>query len=205
LFTVWQSILYQRRFAAGNGGASMTQEQLDAIRARCVAATPGPWVTEESGDYVWWHDGTEYVTKIADIRGWGYFTQTCKMTDDEAVAAQTANAEFIARARQDIPALLYALKEAEENEDFNGKYQEQQRETLELCREELWEIRSDRDRWKARAEALERVIKSKLTACSTCTKKPPKGYCADLYDCINENWSYPHWQFDLERFSGDAP
>lgn len=50
---------------------------------------------------------------------------------------------------------------------------------------------------------LERAIKQKWKACSTCAKKPSEGYCDDLYDCINEYFTYPCWEFDWQRFGED--
>jgi len=56
---------------------------LDAIRARLAAATPGPWTAHPDG-LVW-----------SDLPG-----------DPVSGSVEQANAELIAHARQDIPALL---------------------------------------------------------------------------------------------------
>jgi len=64
---------------------------LDAIRERCDAATPGPWFIE--GDYVMDRYRDELI-------GLGSFS----------VHPQAAlDAEFIAHAREDVPALAAAL------------------------------------------------------------------------------------------------
>ena len=73
---------------------------LDAIRARCEAATPGPWKLEmeeryETGEkdapYVYSADGSTCICS-----GQTYYPQQ----------VTAANAAFIAAARSDIPALL---------------------------------------------------------------------------------------------------
>lgn len=65
----------------------MSEPDLEAIRARKDAATPGPWDAPLLGG-VWTDD---------DGGGW--------ITTD----AEDANAEFIAHARTDIPDLLEAI------------------------------------------------------------------------------------------------
>ena len=67
----------------------MTNEQLAAIRSRCDAATPGPW------DY----------SGLMEVYGGQY--EVIGRLDE------LADVRFVARARQDIPALLDALEEAE--------------------------------------------------------------------------------------------
>jgi len=72
----------------------MTDEQLAAIRARCEAATPGPW-----------NWGRDDVPNRPDIY---HLTATwiteCENYPDVTVAVP--DLDFIARARQDVPALL---------------------------------------------------------------------------------------------------
>jgi hypothetical protein len=90
---------------------------LDAIEARANAATDGPWLgydersdlREENPDvnpmWVVAHmepDGVNWVRDIADIGGG---------EQDEA------DAEFIAHARTDVPALVAALREARAERD----------------------------------------------------------------------------------------
>jgi len=85
---------------------NMTETDLAAIRARCEAATPGPWkvvkasrLTDRWGA-VWGHVGVE-----TDFQ--------CNRSDQAIFYSQghcsPANAAFIAHAREDIPALLAAL------------------------------------------------------------------------------------------------
>jgi len=65
----------------------MTREQRDAIRARCNAATEGPW--EYSGLMEVYAGKYEVIGRFDEL----------------------ADVRFIAHARQDVPALLDALGE----------------------------------------------------------------------------------------------
>lgn len=94
----------------------MNKARLQEIKDRCEAATPGPWYV---CPYTGWIQSENPYGKgemhLADIRGWGHLTGkgqgACSMDDDEAYKIQKANAEFIAHARQDIPALLTYIDE----------------------------------------------------------------------------------------------
>lgn len=88
----------------------MTLEQLDAIQARADAATEGPWRTGDFG-----YPGQDEPSSIIIHRGpfnWR------AINEGEYVAAmpawdsqEGANAEFIANARTDVPALLALVRE----------------------------------------------------------------------------------------------
>jgi hypothetical protein len=70
----------------------LTDEQYAAIRAREAAATPGPWAIE------WDHDdvtGAPFPVSLGPI---GYL--------EHHGERDVADAEFIAAAREDVPALL---------------------------------------------------------------------------------------------------
>jgi len=90
----------------------MTSETPDlaAIRARCEAATPGPWIadTKEPGDCVVWAGDVPTDDARDTALLWNIGTAiTCigqACSDYEA-----ADCEFIAHARKDVPALLAAL------------------------------------------------------------------------------------------------
>ncbi|MFA7255978.1 MAG: hypothetical protein WC047_00170 [Kiritimatiellales bacterium] len=91
----------------------MTNAQIKEIRERCEVATPGPWVEDGYGDMI--RSDNPYgcgSMRVADIRGWGHLTGkgACAMEDGPAMAIQHANAQFIASARQDVPALLHELE-----------------------------------------------------------------------------------------------
>lgn len=66
---------------------------LEDIRARLDAATPAPWTSKRSEIY-----GHPYVSPVADM--WGN-------------SEDAANADFIARAPQDITALLAFVDEVQ--------------------------------------------------------------------------------------------
>jgi len=74
----------------------MTKEQLDAIRERCEAASMGPWIAEEP-----WKRPGVYTVKQKDI----YIDWICYMQISNQ-PNYTNDANFIAHAREDIPALL---------------------------------------------------------------------------------------------------
>ena len=79
----------------------MTQERLDAIRGRVDAAERGPWEVENGGDNETstFIEGPEGSVLVRNWRGSGYLSE-------EYVWVEKPNAEFIAHAREDIPALL---------------------------------------------------------------------------------------------------
>lgn len=72
---------------------------LDAIKARAEAATEGPWRHVETayGESVEVPDGEEGAQLFIESHGITY-------------AWNGANAEFIAHAREDVPALVAALE-----------------------------------------------------------------------------------------------
>ena len=76
----------------------MTDEQLQAIKARCETATPGPWIWEScAGKRVrlWTKSSVDYVLEQArDLSGMGWLD----MEDNDA--------GFIAHSREDMSALL---------------------------------------------------------------------------------------------------
>jgi hypothetical protein len=90
----------------------MTDEKLQAIKARAEAATPGPWETREDSDF---YQGGRYIgtgpyhyTTGSEKPGRPsthpedcYFkTDVCRVQSGEA------DETFIAHARTDVPALL---------------------------------------------------------------------------------------------------
>ncbi|MBN1207447.1 MAG: hypothetical protein JXB05_21395 [Myxococcaceae bacterium] len=73
----------------------MTDSELDEIRARCQAATPGPWKAFIEG-----RDHESGSSFIMTGEGVG------RRQDIEMSGATTADYDFIAHARQDVPRLL---------------------------------------------------------------------------------------------------
>ena len=73
----------------------LTDAELAAIKARCEAATPGPWKPYIEGRNHW--SGSSFImTGEGATRG----------EDIELTGATEADYDFIAHARQDIPRLL---------------------------------------------------------------------------------------------------
>ena len=73
----------------------LTDAELAAIKARCKAATPGPWKP-----YI---EGREHLSGSSFIMtGEG----AARGEDIELTGATEADYDFIAHARQDIPRLL---------------------------------------------------------------------------------------------------
>lgn len=70
----------------------MNDAELNAIRTRDAAATPGPWFSGPMGGY-------EAIAHSALERGVGYEDVLCNEN-------RVANGVFCAHARSDIPALL---------------------------------------------------------------------------------------------------
>ena len=103
----------------------MTTERLEAIRKRAEAATEGPWLIEESRYGGQWNAGNPEH-------------------DFSACLSSKGDIEFIAAAREDIPALLTEVERLQErvsgiNKNRNG-----------------W--MSGLFRWQERAERLFRVM-----------------------------------------------
>lgn len=85
----------------------MDNTKLAEIKSRAEAATPGPWRHwPEAGDIEITTDGFKepIVSKVRPRLGWG---------ENIYVDNQEPDAEFIAHAREDIPALVAALEAAE--------------------------------------------------------------------------------------------
>lgn len=78
----------------------MSEDELNEIEARCNAATPELYA-----------DGASVMSRrLAGPIAQTYFP--LNMADQDAVVARaTANAEFFANARADIPKLIAALRE----------------------------------------------------------------------------------------------
>lgn len=68
----------------------MTAEELDQISQRCSKATPAPWRS--------WIEGRDHASGSSFISTSG--------NDIELIGASEADQDFIAAARQDVPALV---------------------------------------------------------------------------------------------------
>lgn len=111
----------------------MTGQQInrDQLRELASGATPGPWIPHPS--YVW----TSELGGI--IQNWS----------EDANAA--ADMEFIAAARQAVPALLDMLDQAEADRDWNIR-------SSRLSKEERIKANARADQAEARIQAVRDVL-----------------------------------------------
>ena len=97
----------------------LTAAQLDAVEARAKAATPDPWekgVDDTGGPFTGWPSVVAPSADISVVHRAGFKQE---YWGDLSRQQANANADFIAAARTDIPALLRDLRAA--------------REALEVC------------------------------------------------------------------------
>ena len=106
-------------------------------------------------------------------------------------------------ARENIPALLDMLeaetKRADESEKLRNTL------TVDFSRF-VTSLSADRDRWKARAEALEQLVRKLLpetaTACNCCAYRDGPECEEPCEWCIAAEGN-PGWEFNEARFGGD--
>ena len=85
----------------------MTIEKLEAIEAREQAATPGPWEKSFlSEDYGAGYCMTTFFVKQPD----GNLYRIGSADTSEKYIEENSNAEFVAHARPDVPALIAEVK-----------------------------------------------------------------------------------------------
>jgi hypothetical protein len=82
--------------------AMLSKEQIAEIEQRAKKATPGPWKVVEKGDTI------KSVAVTTFAVAWNPQEMICPN-----MSPKTGNADFIARARTDIPALLEHIRELE--------------------------------------------------------------------------------------------
>ena len=87
----------------------MDAKQIDKIRQRCEKATPGPW------DY----DLGDHSIYSMDMSRTGEYEFVTTLYEEKSIRNE-ADAEFISKARQDIPALLDYITELEEWKEIVG-------------------------------------------------------------------------------------
>lgn len=80
----------------------MTPAELEAIRARVEKATPGPWTSHDAGD--------GDLNIVRNDKHSGFLVASILVATEE----DRPNAEFIAHARMDVPALLAHVAELRE-------------------------------------------------------------------------------------------
>lgn len=95
----------------------MNKEQLNVIEARANAATPGPWIFEaDSSDLLFLSREGRYL-EAGTIVLWCTRCSTCAAYDEgdkwNCGWPKNNDADFIAHAREDIPALIARIRELE--------------------------------------------------------------------------------------------
>lgn len=75
----------------------MNEQQLDEMAARCERAAPGPWLSYVEGRD---HESGSNFIRTGGLNG----------EDLELSGASVADQDFIAHARQDLPALIAEVR-----------------------------------------------------------------------------------------------
>jgi len=90
----------------------MTEEQLRAIEERCRKASNGPWITE-AGEY----SGRNWMIGMVAVHLGAsnqddkcHFVTTNNVHASELTGDAGTDAEFIAHAREDVPALIAEVR-----------------------------------------------------------------------------------------------
>lgn len=88
---------------------------LDAIRARCEAATPGPWGYRNHDKRYLLDDTTDVVGEVNPGK------TSAAITVFSVASGALEDAAFLAHARTDIPALLAYIDEMERLNGINNR------------------------------------------------------------------------------------
>lgn len=123
----------------------MTDEEMSAIEQRCQRATPGPW-------HVWptVYDGSQGWAISHDADGEPAIgAAPCSL---EQLATTAADSEFIAAARNDVPALLAEVRRLRECLARANSTMEQTERGLYL---KINALEDEQERLRERNEMLE--------------------------------------------------
>lgn len=139
----------------------MTRQELDAIRARCEAATPGPWNVKEERFF------TSNVIVASE--------------NDVCLGPSGPDAEFIAASRTDIPALLDALgaayKEVERLEDEPPHKRGELRCVVSDLSQQVREAEARAEQAEAERDALAKELAQ--GPCPNAIDGCPRAFCQD--------------------------
>lgn len=114
---------------------------LDAIEARANAATPGPWHDDHEQ-----FEGKELPCVAVGDFGWVCAGQNVPAYDEDSEQGK-ADAEFIAHARADVPALVARVRQLETSRQLD-------RRTIDGCKRRITELEQTRDLHADRAAKL---------------------------------------------------
>lgn len=102
-------------------------DRLDEIRARCDAATPGPW---------------RYMPEDEQLTNLGFSDGGIRRWDIFGAILGEKNGEFIARSREDIPYLLTEIERLKTQCDINAT-------SFFDMRDQLKKAEAERDTYRA--------------------------------------------------------
>lgn len=109
----------------------MTEQELAAMEARANAATAGPWVKNGSVPEQLIYAPTKRYPNRTSFMPIVYVTQTDYASGEYYADMLDGDAEFIAHARTDVPALVAEVRRLKGFEEIVLKMMhEQQRESL---------------------------------------------------------------------------
>jgi hypothetical protein len=164
----------------------MTKEERVELRELCERATPGEWIANRTGD-AQSPVGSWYVI-ANDADDW-HFVSSCSKND----------AKLISTARQALPALLDLVDEMERDHWLSVNAGA---DAIKQLKKQVAEIRADRDRWKTRAQALERAFVTLALHCATCIHEPLSASSSICTGCMHNPLLFANWEFDEKRFAG---
>lgn len=137
--------------------AEQDAERLVEIKARCEAATPGPWVRRE-----------DWSAKVERVYPPGSLLDSIGMAEQSSVfwlqgsnrPNFRADGDFIANAREDVPWLLARLAAAEAERDAAERERQSIANQLSAQLADLATLRQERDAARREAEALRAALEN---------------------------------------------
>ena len=121
----------------------MTEQELQAIEERANKATNAPWIVE-AGEY----SGRNWLIGGSAVDGKTYFVTTQNVHASELEGDASTDADFIAHARADVPALIAEVRSLRAKLDAVPEYATYYRER------NVWEdeLPMTLDEWLAKQE-----------------------------------------------------
>jgi hypothetical protein len=115
----------------------LTRDDLADIEARAEAATEGPWVVTMTRDRRW-----------HQVRSPRWDEEEGASAQAVALCGDDRPAEFIAKARTDVPRLVRALREAREEASWLRAERFHWMETSDRLRAQVEKVRALADEWE---------------------------------------------------------
>ena len=132
----------------------MTGQQIDRDQLRELAknATPGPWTVEHGSD--WGLDGRQVPQSSVSRAD----RATITWDDHGGEVFVPADAEFIAAARQAVPALLDMLDQAEAERDWNLRSSRLSKEERIRANARADQAEVERDQARAQVDRVQALL-----------------------------------------------